>query len=285
VSFDVFLLLVISAVAHAGWNFLARSAADRAVFLWMAVGAASLLALPLVVTGDALSREAWLIAGASGAIEALYFATLARAYRAGDFSLIYPMIRGVAPMLVALWAWLLLDQEIAVIGFAGIALVVSGLVFMGYAAWSRGIEHHRIAPRQLAVALAVPIIVSTASTVEAAGVRHADPLAFGIVTLAIATLLRAPAFLTAPGRRRVRAELAVSWKRPLAAGLCVIAAFALSLVAMRRAPAGYVVAVREMSIVIAVIAGWRFLDESQGVLRLIASIVILAGVALIVLAR
>jgi drug/metabolite transporter (DMT)-like permease len=127
--------------------------------------------------------------------------------------------------------------------------------------------------------------VSVASTIEAAGVRTSDALTFGIATLAIASLLRAPAFVAGDGLRRVRAELRLSWRRPLAAGLCVHAAFGLALLAMRRSAAGYVVAVREMSIFIAVVVGWRYLDESQIIIRLTASLLVLAGIALIVMAR
>ncbi len=104
-------LLLAAALMHAGWNLLVKRAAEQQIFTWWAllVGAACLL--PLVIVNLPLPPRVWPYIADSAALEALYFLALTRGYAIADFSLIYPIGRGAAPIFLAIWAPFFLGEK------------------------------------------------------------------------------------------------------------------------------------------------------------------------------
>ena len=127
-------LLVAAAVLHAGWNILLKTASDplRTAGRGMLVGAIVLLPVGaigwLAVGRPAIPTEAWLLAVASGVLEAIYFGLLSAAYSRGDLSLVYPIARGTAPVIAVFVGIVFLGERLGVQGTIGVALLLAGIL-------------------------------------------------------------------------------------------------------------------------------------------------------------
>jgi drug/metabolite transporter (DMT)-like permease len=123
------LLIAASALMHASWNYLTKSSRDKLAFLWAAGIAGSVFFLPLLLWTDAGSWSArvWLGFGLGAGIRALYFLSLGAAYTRGDLSIVYPVARGIAPVLVPVTAAALLGERLSAAGGLGVAAVVLGV--------------------------------------------------------------------------------------------------------------------------------------------------------------
>ena len=314
------LLSLAAAVAHAAWNALAKRAHDPLVFLWSSVSLASLGLMPLGVW--ALTREGWAPGGtpfvaATVGIHALYFFALGRAYAAGDLSLVYPVARGLGVALVPPLAYLFLNERLSAVGALGIALVVAGIavvqmggperaphaprarrapgdpgrssIFGEAATWctSRLAVRSRLerGPRVAGLGWAVltGLTVAAYSVVDKAGVARIHPLAYiSLMGVGMSAVL-APLIL------RRRAALAHEWRtngRAIAvASTMNLTSYLLVLFAFRLSKAGYVVAAREISIVLSVVIGSLLMREGHVAPRLAGAAVVLGGVACVALAR
>ncbi len=123
------LLVLLAAVLHAGWNYLAKSAQDTNAFLWWALlfGAVGYGAYIFATAPVYLPREVWLLYALSISAEVGYLITLVRGYASGDLSLVYPLARGSAPILVPLWSALFLGERLPAAGYVGVGLMVVGI--------------------------------------------------------------------------------------------------------------------------------------------------------------
>src|SRR5215212_5390514 len=126
-------LVLLAAVFHATWNLLARRAQEKLAFLWCGTLVSSVVFLPLgvwLLLTEPISPAGWAVVVLSAGLEALYYWTLAQAYRYGDLSLVYPIARGTAPILVPVLAALFLEERLSALAAAGIGLVVLGTVLI-----------------------------------------------------------------------------------------------------------------------------------------------------------
>src|SRR5262245_2124734 len=124
-------LVLLAAISHATWNLLARRANEKLAFLWCSTLVASVLLLPLgvwLLLTESIPPAGWVVVLLSAGLEALYYWTLAQAYRYGDLSLVYPIARGTAPILVPILAVLFLGERLSGLAMVGIGLVVVGTV-------------------------------------------------------------------------------------------------------------------------------------------------------------
>lgn len=273
-------LLFAAAGLHATWNLLVRTAEDRLAFTWWALVTVSPLAVPVLLAGPAL-RGVWPFALASAALEAGYFATLAVAYGRGDFSLVYPIARGTAPLLLTAGAVLFLGERPGALGLAGLAILAAGLAVIG----GIGIAGSgRARSAGLGWALAVALFIALYSLVDGAAVRRFPPAPYTILVFALTAGLAAPPLFYLRGARAVLAEGRRSWRRiPLVGGFSLLS-YILVLRAYRIAPIAYAGAVREVSVVLAALAGWRLLGEGFGLSRLLGALLVFAGILLIAFA-
>ena len=219
-----FALLFAAAGLHATWNLLVRTAEDRLVFIWWALVLVSPLAIPVLFAGPAL-RGVWPFALASAALEAGYFSTLAVAYGRGDFSLVYPIARGTAPLLLTAGAVLLLGEQPGALGLAGLAILAAGLAVIGGigsgGSSKPGSERARSAG--LGWALAVALFIALYSLVDGAAVRRFPPASYTILVFALSAGLAAPPLFYLRGARAVLAEGRRSWRRiPLVGGFSLL---------------------------------------------------------------
>jgi len=296
-------LVLAAAVAHAAWNALAKRAHDPLVFLWSSVSLASLGLSPLGVW--AFAREGWAPGGAmfvaaTVGIHAVYFFALARAYTVGDLSLVYPVARGLGVALVPLAAFLFLDERLSAGGALGIALVVAGIAVVqmggferapqargrraaGHPAHSSESGEGATRTAGLGWAILTGLTIAAYSVVDKAGVARIHPLTYiSLMGIGMSAVL-APAIL------RRRAALAREWRtngRAIAlASTMNLTSYLLVLFAFRLSKAGYVVAAREISIVLSVVIGSVLMREGYALARLAGATVVLGGVACVAFAR
>jgi len=283
------LLLVLgAAVVHAAWNALAKRAGDQLVFLWSSVSLATLVLFPAgmrYLPAGGLPVAALPYLAATIAVHAVYFYALSRAYGSGDFSLVYPIARGLGVALVPVLALVLLDEPLSPLGSLGVLLVVLGIV---------AINLRRPAPadparrtRRLGAgtgwALLTGLSICAYSVVDKAGVARLHPVPYIAIMGLGMSLLLAPAVWAR--RRALAEEWRAHWPAILAASTMNLTSYLLVLFAFTLSKAGYVVAARELSIVFSVVIGRVWLGEAQLGSRLAGAAVILLGVACVALAR
>jgi len=276
------LVVLIAAGLHATWNAVAHGMKDQVVgfaliSLAFTGGAGVLICLtpipppparPFVVT--------------SGVLEIIYLITLLNAYRLGDFTQMYPLARGLSPPLVTAWSTIVLGQPLAAGTLAGVLVISLGLLGL---ALPRGLPGRDQLPA-LAAAIGTGVIIASYTLVDGVGVRHSDTvlgyiawifLLQGLGFLVVAFALRGRTlFVGLPGD---------VWLRGLTGGVLSLTAYGLVVWAQSRGSLAMVAALRETSIVIAAAIGALFFRERLGRKRVVASIVVVAGIALLELAR
>jgi drug/metabolite transporter (DMT)-like permease len=255
-------LALAAACLHAGWNVLLGGARDVLAATAVALSVSVVVAAPVAAVTWDVSTEALPYLGASAALELAYFFLLARAYQGGEVSLVYPLARGGAPVLVLLGA-LIVGARPTALEIAGVALVAGGVLAV------RGGLRGDV--RALALGLAVAACIAGYTLVDNAGVEHADPIAY----LELVLLPVAAVAATAAGPERMRAELRSA---TVVAGLAGFTAYCLVLAALGLAAAAPVAAVRETSVVIAVALAGLLLREPVGPRRLAGAVLVVAGV-------
>lgn len=273
---SVFLAVVAAAAMHAGWNAVLKIRLDPFLAMVLINGCCSLLAVPLVLVVGLPPLEAvpWL--AGSILLHTIYSITLTGAYRRADMGQVYPVARGTAPMLTTLVSVLVLREPIDAMGIAGVAVLGVGIVAM---AWrSRGGSIDRTA---LALALVCGATISGYTLVDGLGARTAGSAHIYIAWLSLFDGLVLGLWALA---RRGAASLrpALGFLGPgLAGGVMSFGAYWIAIWAMTRAPIGLVAAVRESSVLFgAVFAVW-LLREQLRAGRIVAAVMILAGLVLI----
>jgi drug/metabolite transporter (DMT)-like permease len=251
-----------AAILHAVWNLLLAGSRDVLAATAVALGSSLVVALPFAVATWEVEADAvpWLVA--SGALELVYFFTLAAAYQRAEMSLVYPLARGGAPVLVLLGA-VGTGYEPELVEVLGVIAVAVGVVLV------RG-------PRggdRLGVLLGLVIAAQIAAytLVDAEGIEHANPVPY----LVLALLPTAVGAALVSGRGRLRTE----WRsRAVLAGCGGFLAYVLVLAALKLAPAAPVAAVRETSVLFAVVLAAPLLGERVGHARVAGAALVVCGV-------
>jgi drug/metabolite transporter (DMT)-like permease len=265
-------LVLGSALLHAGWNAIIKSSRDVTLDTALVAAGAGLLSLPLIALAPLPAGASWPHLGASAVIHVAYFSTLAAAYRVGDLAHAYPLMRGTAPLLVALFGIAILDERPGAAMWLGIILISAGVLSLGLR--QHGSVHRGATPWALANAA----IIACYTLVDGTGARlAATPAGYAAWLFALQGLL----FVAAVAILRRRAATAYfrrHWRRGLAGGFCLIAAYGIVLWAMTRAPVAAVAALRETSVIFAALLGTVFLKERFGRQRLIAACAVALGI-------
>lgn len=279
------LLVLVAAAAHTGWNLLLKRApgprdAQARALGWAALAALGSLGLAWPFSLDATGALLVLV---SASFETAYMFALVAAYGTGDLSLVYPVARGSASLLVLPLAVLLLGERPSPSGLAGIGLVLLGVLGGSPGLLARG-GAGPARRRALGPALLTGAMTAGYSLVNKVAVRHVPVLAYGGLvfianTLLVHAVMRARPGLPGPpadGREQGRAALI---------GLLMFGAYLAVLAALAVAPVTYVVAAREVSVVLAALVGALGLREPHAGRRLAAAAAILAGIVTIALSR
>jgi drug/metabolite transporter (DMT)-like permease len=279
-SITAFFLVTLAAVAHATWNFLAKRAAHGKHLIWFSSLTEALLSAPVavwVLTG-AWSNLGLQAAGfllATGILHLLYTESLLRGYRVGDLTVVYPLARGTGPLLSFCGAILLLHERPSLSAGVGAVLVTFGILLS-----SGGLTALRHRPNHAGLFWGVATGCSIACYTLVDGYSVKTLLISPFLVEYAGNLFRT--VVLSPGAFRRRAallpEYAQYWKEALGIAILTPLGYILVLFAMKLAPISRVAPVREMSMMIGMYFGARYLSEGHVVRRLIGSAFIFAGV-------
>ena len=263
-----------AAFLHAGWNVaLAGSRDTRASTAGLLLWGVALLAVPALVTRG-VSSDAIPYIAASAVFELSYFVLLARAYDGGEVSVVYPIARGSAPVVVLVFGAIALKEDVAVGAVVGVLFVALGVLLVGLGAFRFRLATESALPlRDVWFGLAIGAVIASYTLVDSEGVERADPIAY----LALVVL---PCALVYPLVTKTRPDVGA---RSALTAAATFGAFLMVLAAFRLAPAAPVAAVRESSVVIAALLSAVVLHEHVGAGKLAGAVAVAAGVAAIAL--
>lgn len=276
------LAVLFGALLHASWNALVKSSGDKELDIALVHLLASVAALPLLLLVPLPPREAWPFLLGSLTIHIGYYITLTGAYQHGELGSTYPIMRGSAPLLVALAGTLLLGETLSAAAWLGIVAVTVGVLAVGLSHPGEALHHGRA----MAFALANAGLIACYTLVDGQGVRVTTAAGHGVASYVVMLFVLDgfpyPALVwlrASPERRRSMAAYARQrWPLALAGGLASLGSYSIALWAMTRAPVAVVSALRETSVLFGTALAVLVLKERFGLQRLLGALVIVGGV-------
>lgn len=272
-TWPVVAAVLFGALLHASWNALVKSSRDKALDTAVIHLVGSVVALPLVFIVGWPGAVAWPYILASVVIHIGYYIALTGAYEHGDLGLTYPLMRGTAPLLVALSAATMLGETLSPLSWAGVLGVSCGVLALG-------LSRHAIdSPRAVGFALANAVVIALYTVVDALGVRASGNALQYVVALfvldgwpfALIVFLRRGGAVALPYARD-------RWPVAALAAAASIGSYGIALWAMTKAPVATVAALRETSVLFAALLGVWLLKEEFNLRRAVGTAAIVAGV-------
>jgi drug/metabolite transporter (DMT)-like permease len=272
---SIIAIILSAALLHAVWNAIVKTAVDRTTTLGLVAfgqvlaGAAMVAVLPLP------SAESFIYIVLSTLVHFGYFFLLGRAYQHGDLSVVYPIARGIVPALVSLWAMLLLGEVLPLMVWAGIGLIVIGILLSNWKALRSG-----VGKTTLGLALGTGLSISIYSLVDGVGVRlSGNTLSYWAWGAFLHLFI---AGFVGWRKRQTLAQLPLRiWIVGISGGLVSMTAYGLVLYAKIFAPLGAVSALRETSVIFATLIGFLVLKEGNWKRRLGAAVLMVFGIAFV----
>lgn len=270
-SLAIFCAVLCAALLHAGWNAIVKLGGDKLLTTILVTGWAALLSALALPWLPLPAPASWPWLAGSAVLQVGYYVLVARAYQVADMSLSYPLMRGCAPLLVALAGSLAFDERLPASGWLGIAVVSAGIVGMA----GGGARHH------LRLPLSIAVLIATYTLVDARGARLSGNAASYTLWLFLLSGLPLPLWALSARRAQLRSHLHGNWGRGLVGGFGTTASYGIALWAMTRAPVAIIAALRETSILFALLISAVVLKERIDRRRLLAAALIVAGVVLL----
>jgi len=272
------LLALGSAVLHAGWNLLVKTSDQRFLTAWGQFLVGGICLLPILVLTGLPPGDAVPFLLASSLVHVVYVGALVRAYHHGDFSFAYPLARGGGALLAAIGGVAFLGDYLSVPSWCSIGIVVVGLA---------SLVRPSVGTLAIAWSLLTACTIGVYTTLDAAGARRSDSgFGYGVVlVVVVAVALSIAGVARGRGGDFVRYLRTAERGRVVAGGLASVLAYSMVLAGVRLAPVGYVAALRESSVVLGAVMGWLVLHERLGKTRVAASLVVAAGLILLVATR
>jgi len=271
----VVLVVLFAAVLHASWNAIVKSV-DQVMAFWMIAAVETLWGAGVLLAAPRPAPQSWSFLAVSIALELAYNVFLLNAYRFGDLGDVYPLARGMAPLLVAVVASAFLSESLDLLQVAGLLLVAGGLFSLVRVGAGRRDR------RALGYALLTGVTIAAYSLVDGVGVRLSQsPLGYagvlfllqGFLTAVGLTLWRGPGLLRQPRRWLALGAIA---------GILSPCAYSMVLWAQTQARLAVVSAVRETGVLFAAVLAALVLHERFGARRIVAAAVVTAGILLLI---
>jgi drug/metabolite transporter (DMT)-like permease len=272
-SLAVSLAVLLAALLHASWNAMIKGGGDVLHDTAGIVVGAMLIGLPFLFVVPVPPAAAWPFIVASVLVHLAYYWLMISAYRAGDLSLVYPLMRGVAPLITAAAGIAVLGEMPAPVAWLGMLLVSGGVFLLGY----RALGH---APSRAAVvfALANAAVIALYTLIDGRGARVSGNAWSYIVWLFVLDGIPFSLWMLATRRESFIAHLRRRRRRALIGGGLSAAAYAISVWAMTKAPVALVASLRETSVLFATLIGARLLQERLSARRWSGVIAVVLGV-------
>ncbi|MGO4573192.1 EamA family transporter [Microvirga sp. 2TAF3] len=272
----VFVAVLAAASMHAGWNALVKVGLDRysSILLLSLSGAGICLVLLPFFPFPAPAALPWLLT--SALIHACYKLTLIKAYEHGDLSQVYPLARGTAPLIVALVGALFLGEVTTLTKVLAILSIGLGVCLMSL----KGGVVGRMPPKAFGFALATAACTASYTLIDGIGARLSGSASGFIILLTIADGLFTCAYALATRGPMAFMRLTPAWRSGLTAGGMSLASYWIAVWAFTKAPIALVAALRETSVLFAMLIAILFLKERAGPSRIFAACMIACGVVL-----
>lgn len=261
-----------AALLHAAWNTLVKSSEDKELDTYAIAAGCGLIAVVVLPFLPMPAPASWPWLAGSAAVHILYFVFLAGAYRYGELSYVYPIMRGGGPMIVAASGAAVFAEALSGGQWLGVLLVCGGIVAFASGAHDR---------RATLFALANAVVIGAYTLIDAQGVRaSAAPASYTLWFFAANALV-----IIAMGRLKrgsaVPRYLGRHWRRALLGGACSVGSYGIALWAMTRAPVALVAVMRETAVIFGAVLAALVLKEKLTRRRLFATGAVLAGLILL----
>jgi drug/metabolite transporter (DMT)-like permease len=285
---SVMLAVLAAAVTHATWNAIAHGIKDQTLaFALIGVGGTA-VSVPLVIVAAMPRSASWPYLLASVAIHVFYNLLLMQCYRLGEFSQVYPLARGVSPLVVTILAAVFVHEHLAFFQVVGVVIVSAGLAFLVFGGRRAPAGGHGgvVPPGQQSqgaflAAVGTGLTIAAYTTVDGVGVRlSASPVGY-IGWLIMLESLCVPLFALIRRREVLLKQPRRILLSGLAAGALSVLAYGLVLWAQTRGALAPIAALRETSVIFAAIIGTVIFREPFGRTRITATVLVVAGIALL----
>jgi drug/metabolite transporter (DMT)-like permease len=276
-SIIVFAIVMLAALLHASWNAIVKSAPDKFLGTIMVTTASAGLAALLIPFLTTPAPGSFPFAAGSALLQIIYFLLIARTYQVADMSQTYPLMRGAAPLIVALVSAFQKDDAMSRVAWLGVMVISAGIFSIALGSTLNDRKGVRLA-------LLNALAIAGYTLIDGLGVRRSGaPAAY---TLWVFLLSGVPLTLSAIFARRSAfiAYLGRHWRLGLAGGLGTTLSYGLALWAMTVAPIAVVAALRETSILFGTLIAGVVLREHIGARRVVSACIIAAGAVILRLA-
>lgn len=271
-SLDVIALVLFGALLHATWNAIIKAGSDKSLDAALVSAGGAVTALPLLPFLPLPASEAWPFIGASAILQFAYFQLVAAAYRAGDIGLVYPLMRGVAPLLIVSTSSFILKETLSGGALIGTMTICAGILTLAF-------EARKGSRRAILLALANAFVIATYTYVDGIGARASgNSISYTLWMSLLPPVLLFAWAISQRGANAVAVHIRYNWWRGLIGGGGSIISYGLALWAMTKAPVAMVAALRETSILFALVISVVVLKERSSIWRYVAGAIIAAGV-------
>lgn len=272
-SFGVFVAVLVAALVHAGWNVLIKGADDKLAMTMAVTIGAGLIAVAILPFLAWPAPESWPYLGVSVLLQSVYYLLIARAYRIADMSLVYPLMRGTAPAMVALSGFIIFDELLTGGQWLAVGLISAGVLALALGTFRR----QPLAVAGMLVAFCNAMVIASYTLVDASGVRlSGSPAAYTLLLAVLTSVVTLALVLAGGARPRLDGR---AFGLGLVGGAATTFSYGVALWAMTRAPVAPVAALRETSIVFALVLSRLVFGEAVGGRRFAAAFLVLVGVA------
>jgi drug/metabolite transporter (DMT)-like permease len=270
----VTLAVLGAAVTHATWNAIAHGIKDQTLaFALIGVGGI-VVAIPLVIVAAMPRADCWPYLAGSIAIHVFYNLLLMRCYRYGEFGQVYPLARGISPVVVTILAAVFVHEHLALPQVGGVLVVSAGLATLVFAG-------RRPGRAAFIAAVGTGLTIAAYTTVDGVGVRlSASPVGY-IGWLMLLQSLCVPMFALARRRDVVLKQRPRVLAAGLAAGALSVLAYGLVLWAQTRGALAPIAALRETSVIFGAVIATLVFREPFGRTRVAATVIVVAGIVLL----
>lgn len=271
-SLDVIVLVLFGALLHATWNAIIKAGTDKSLDAALVSAGGAVVALPLLPFLPLPASAAWPFIGISAILQFAYFQLVAAAYRAGDIGLVYPLMRGVAPLIIVSTSSFILKETLSGGALIGTMTICAGILTLAF-------EARKGSRRAILLALANAVVIATYTYVDGIGARTSgNSISYTLWMSLLPPILLFTWAVSQRGINAVAAHVRYNWWRGLIGGGGSIVSYGLALWAMTKAPVAMVAALRETSILFALVISVVVLKERSSIWRYVAGAIIAAGV-------
>lgn len=273
-STAIFGLILLAAAFHATWNAIVKAGSNKFLTTVLVTASAAVFAMLMLPFFPMPNSASWLYILASTGIQILYFGMVAKIYHIADMGLTYPLMRGTAPLIVAVLATVFLNEKLELQAWLGIITISMGILSMIFAAPKTG-------RKGIGLALLNAILIASYTLVDGYGIRlSGSPISYILWSFVLSGLIFF-IFALKMQYRQMGDYLRSNWHLGLIGGIGSFFSYGLALWAMTRAPVAIVAALRETSILFATLITIFILKERATVTRILSSCIILIGALLL----